>query len=63
MLNADLDRYSLADAAVDRLPQLRNHAGYFKELLKDKRLEHKAYIRAHGEDLPEIRDWRWTLDH
>ena len=55
----DLDRFHLAGDAVDRLPQLQPQAGYFKQSLRDQLALHREYIRAHGEDRPEIRDWRW----
>src|ERR1700758_4813135 len=42
----ELDRFSLAGLAVDRLPRLQPRAGYFKEMLRDKHIEHKSYIRA-----------------
>ena len=57
-----LDRFSLAGAAVDRIPRLRNRAAHFKELLRDTHLEHKAYIRAHGDDLPSVAHWKWPKD-
>ncbi len=56
----DLDRFHLAGDAVDRLPQLQAHAGYFKQAMRDELARHREYIRAHGEDRPEIRDWRWS---
>jgi len=55
----DLDRFHLAGDAIDRLPQLAAQAGYAKQNLRDKLLEHREYIVQHGEDLPEIRNWRW----
>ena len=35
-------------------------AAYAKQYIRDKLLEHKQYVETHGEDLPEIRDWKWT---
>jgi xylulose-5-phosphate/fructose-6-phosphate phosphoketolase len=55
----DLDRYHLAGDVVDRLPGLGGRAAYFKQGIRDRLVEHKQYIRDHGEDMPEIRDWRW----
>jgi xylulose-5-phosphate/fructose-6-phosphate phosphoketolase len=55
----DLDRFHLAGDLVDRVPRLRNSVGYFKQWLRDKLIEHKRYIVEHGDDMPEIRDWKW----
>ncbi|MGB6603763.1 MAG: phosphoketolase family protein [Steroidobacteraceae bacterium] len=55
----DLDRFHLAGDAIDRLPQLESRAAAVRQHLSDKLIEHGEYIRSHGEDLPEIRDWRW----
>ena len=56
-----LDRYHLAGDVIDRLPDLQNRAGHVKQLLRDNLIEHHAYINEHGEDPPEIRDWKWQL--
>jgi xylulose-5-phosphate/fructose-6-phosphate phosphoketolase len=56
----DLDRFHLAGDAVDRLPQLKSKAGYVKQALRDKLIEHGEYICRYGEDLPEIRNWKWS---
>jgi xylulose-5-phosphate/fructose-6-phosphate phosphoketolase len=56
----DLDRFHLAGDVVDRVPRLRNTGAHLKQHLRDKLIAHHRYIREHGEDMPEIRDWRWT---
>ena len=55
----DLDRFHLVNDAIDRLPQLQSRAAYVKQALRDKLIEHWEYIREHGEDMPEICNWRW----
>jgi len=56
----DLDRFHLATDVIDRLPQLGYMAAYAKQALRDKLIEHKAYTHRYGEDMPEVRDWRWS---
>ncbi|MEK7351800.1 MAG: phosphoketolase family protein [Nitrospirota bacterium] len=56
----DLDRFHLVADAIDRIPLHGSHADYAKQALRDKRFEHKQYIAKYGEDMPEIRNWRWS---
>jgi len=55
----DLDRFHLAADVIDRVPKLSRIGAHAKQALRDKRAEHRAYIRRYGEDMPEIRDWQW----
>jgi xylulose-5-phosphate/fructose-6-phosphate phosphoketolase len=55
----DMDRFHLASDAINRLPQLESRAALARQHLSDKLIEHREYICSHGEDLPEIRNWRW----
>jgi xylulose-5-phosphate/fructose-6-phosphate phosphoketolase len=55
----ELDRFHLAADVIDRVPRLAAHAAYEKQLLRDKLIDHKNHIRERGEDLPEIRNWKW----
>ena len=54
-----LDRYHLAIEAIGRLPALAERKPDLVAALERKLEEHSAYVRAHGEDMPEIRDWKW----
>ena len=56
----ELDRFHLAKAVVDRVDSLQDRRQAFADIVTTRLAEHNAYIRQHGEDLPEIRHWRWT---
>jgi len=56
----DLDRFHLVGDVIDRVPGLGSQAAYAKQYLRDKLLDHKNYIYKHGEDMPEIRNWKWS---
>ncbi len=58
MLN-DLDRFHLVMDVIDRVPGLVSRAGHVRQLMTDRRLQARAYTRAEGDDMPEIRDWTW----
>jgi xylulose-5-phosphate/fructose-6-phosphate phosphoketolase len=55
----ELDRYHLAGSVVDRVPRLAKIGAHFKQMLRDKLVEHHHYVREHGDDMPEVKDWRW----
>src|SRR5262249_8550182 len=55
----DLDRFHLVEDVMDRLPKLRSIGAHQKQAMRDKLVEHKAYVTKHGDDMPEVRDWQW----
>ena len=56
----ELDRFHLAIDAVSHLPQTGDAGIALIQLLRAKLEAHRLYICKHGEDMPEIRHWRWT---
>ena len=57
----DLDRFHLVTDVIARVPALGPRAAHVQHAIQEKLIEHKQYIAAHGEDMPEIRNWRWSL--
>lgn len=56
----DLDRFHLVEDVIDRVPKLGAVAAYIKQKAQDKLVEHKEYIARYGDDMPEVRDWKWS---
>jgi xylulose-5-phosphate/fructose-6-phosphate phosphoketolase len=57
----EIDRYHLAMDVIDRVPRLKNLAAITKQRLHMKLIAHKEYIERVGEDMPEIRNWKWAV--
>jgi xylulose-5-phosphate/fructose-6-phosphate phosphoketolase len=55
----DLDRFHLVMDVIDRVPRTGEAGIYLKQKLRYKLIEHREYIDRNGEDMPEIRQWRW----
>jgi xylulose-5-phosphate/fructose-6-phosphate phosphoketolase len=59
LVRNDMDRFHLVHDVIDRVPKLGYLAAYVSQEMRDKLIEHKQYIIKHGQDMPEIVDWRW----
>jgi xylulose-5-phosphate/fructose-6-phosphate phosphoketolase len=55
----DMDRFKLVMDVIDRVPGLATRAAVVRQQMADKRSSHHRYVREHGEDMPEVRDWTW----
>jgi xylulose-5-phosphate/fructose-6-phosphate phosphoketolase len=56
----NLDRYKLALDAIRRVPRLSERVRRAEERYWTTMEKHKLYVSEHGEDMPEVRDWRWS---
>ncbi|MEZ5394145.1 MAG: phosphoketolase family protein [Bryobacterales bacterium] len=56
----DLDRFHLVMDVIDRCPRAGDEGVYLKQQLRDKLIEHRTYIEKYGEDMPEVRNWKWV---
>ena len=54
-----LDRFDLVQDVINRLPQLGDKAAHLKQEMQDTLIKHTYYIRKHGLDMPEVKDWQW----
>jgi xylulose-5-phosphate/fructose-6-phosphate phosphoketolase len=57
----DLDRFHLVQDVIDRLPQLGDRGDYLRQEMQSRLIEHRQYITRYGEDMPLVRDWRWSV--
>jgi len=56
--------FHLVQDVVDRLPAVGRQGAYIvKQMMEDKLIEHTHYIDKHGEDMPEIRNWKWGISN
>jgi xylulose-5-phosphate/fructose-6-phosphate phosphoketolase len=60
LVRNDMDRFQLVCDVIDRVPNLAPKAATVRQAMTDARTRHHAWILEHGEDLPEIREWKWT---
>jgi xylulose-5-phosphate/fructose-6-phosphate phosphoketolase len=57
-----LDRFHLALDVIERIPRFEKMRAYIREFVEHKIIDHNTYIRTYGEDMPEIRDWKWPYE-
>jgi len=57
----DMDRFHLVQDVIERLPQLQSKCAYLVQEMQDKLIEHRNYINEEGEDMPEIKNWKWQV--
>lgn len=55
----DLDRFHLVQDVIKRVPELGTDGDKLNLLMTSKLTEHKQYINKYGQDMPEIRNWKW----
>ncbi len=58
-INNEIDRFSLAIDAINRIPRLCVAGAHVKEKLRDRQIECRLYAHEHGTDMPEIANWKW----
>jgi xylulose-5-phosphate/fructose-6-phosphate phosphoketolase len=56
----EISRLHLAMLALERVPGLLDRAAEFRQAMRNELVDHTQYIRQYGEDMPQIRNWRWT---
>ncbi|MEJ2704897.1 MAG: hypothetical protein P8Z79_20865, partial [Sedimentisphaerales bacterium] len=59
LVRNDMDRFHLVHDVIDRVPKLGYLAAYVSQEMRDKLIEHRHYIVKHGQDMPEIVNWKW----
>ncbi len=55
----DMDRFQLVRDVAERVPRMAPRAAHVRQAMQDKRTEHREYIRRHGDDMPEVKEWTW----
>jgi len=55
----DMDRFHLVMDVIDRVPGLGANAALLRQTMVDARARHVEYTHEFGEDMPEVRDWKW----
>ncbi|MFN2328561.1 MAG: phosphoketolase [Chromatocurvus sp.] len=56
----NVDRFSLAIDAIDRVPRLQASGAHAKEKLRNRQIDCRHYAHEHGVDIPEVSNWSWS---
>ena len=54
-----IDRFDLAIDVIDRVPGIQVVAAHARQMLRDKLIDHKQYVQRVGDDMPEVKNWKW----
>ena len=54
-----IDRLHLASDAIERIPKFADRGAHLKQFVRDRLIEHKTYIETFGDDMPDIKQWKW----
>ena len=56
-----IDRYTLALDAIRSTARLAPLVAESEQKHSELMQRHRLYVSEYGEDMPEVRDWKWTL--
>ena len=57
-----IDRFHIVQYVIDSLPKRGQKEKDLLKLMKKKLAEHRLYVSKHGEDMPEVRNWKWPTN-
>jgi xylulose-5-phosphate/fructose-6-phosphate phosphoketolase len=57
-----LDRFHLVMDVIERVPRLEPRAADILQQMREKLIEHRHYVNKYGDDMPEIKNWKWGAD-
>jgi xylulose-5-phosphate/fructose-6-phosphate phosphoketolase len=56
----DLDRFHLVIDVVERVPKLKSRAADLIQMMREKLIAHRQYVTTYGDDMPEVKNWKWS---
>ena len=56
----DMDRFHLVIDVVERVPRLQSRAAGLIQLMREKLIAHRQYVNTYGDDMPEVKNWKWS---